>query len=93
MFRHSSAWVPIGLTSLILVMMCLYLLDIIPPEPTEDEGIGAHLFQLWMVLEFFSIIFFALKWITIEPRETGKVLALQIAFALVPLTIVFSQGW
>ena len=72
-----------------LGMMVLYFVHIIPPEPTGDEGIMAHSFQLWAVLEFFAIMFFAFKWIPREPREAWKIIVLQIALAIVPFGIVW----
>ncbi|MEY4731234.1 MAG: hypothetical protein RL681_180 [Candidatus Parcubacteria bacterium] len=55
----------------------------------QDEGVAAHVFQLWIVVEFFMIGFFAIRWLPQSPRQALVVLALQIAAALVPLSIVF----
>ena len=71
-----------------LGMMALYFAHVIPPEPTGDEGIMAHSFQLWAVLEFFAVIFFAFKWLSREPRGAWKITALQIALAIMPVAIV-----
>jgi hypothetical protein len=72
-----------------LGMMTLYFVHVIPPEPTGDEGIMAHSFQLWAVLEFFTVLFFAFKWLPREPHKAWKITALQIALAVVPVTIVW----
>ena len=87
--KKPSAWVPIVLTAIILGMMSLYFANVIPPDPTGDEGIMAHSFQLWVVLEFFAVLFFAFKWIPREPRETRKIIALQVMLAIVPVAIVW----
>ena len=87
--KKSSAWIPIALTAIMLVMMCLYFVHVIPPEPTGDEGIMAHSFQLWAVLEFVGILFFAFKWLPKEPRTAWKITVLQIVLAIIPFVIVW----
>lgn len=90
MVKHPSTWVPIILTVLILAVLVLYLMGVIPPDPTGDEGTGAHFFQIWIVLEAVSMGFFALKWLTVKPKEALMILGFQIVLALIPLSIVFS---
>ena len=63
--------------------------EITIPDPNADEGAGAHLFQIWLVLQVLMISFFAIKWVPQKPKEAFFVLALQIFFALVPLSIVY----
>ena len=46
-----------------------------------DEGAGAHLFQLWFVLEIFLMIIFATKWLPQNPRAALVILALQVIAA------------
>jgi hypothetical protein len=57
-----------------------------------DEGTGAHLFQLWLVLEPLMVGFFAVKWLPLAPKQALLILAFQILAALLPLPIfvVFS---
>ncbi len=88
--KKPSAWVPLALTFAMLSMMVLYFVKVIPPEPTGDEGIMAHSFQLWAVLEFISVLFFVFRWFPQEPGEAWKVTVLQIALAIVPFAIVWS---
>ena len=89
LLKKPSAWIPIALTGIILGMIGLYFAKIIPPDPTGDEGIMAHSFQLWAVLEFFTILFFAAKWLPHEPREAWKITALQI----VPAVALIISVW
>lgn len=91
--RKPSAWIPVAMTIAILGMMSLYLFGILPPEPTSDEGTMAHLFQLWAVLEFCAIVFFAFKWLGNEPTKAWKIIALQIGMAIIPFAIVFFNHW
>ncbi len=56
----------------------------------EDEGIGAHLFQLWLVLEPLMVGFFAVTWLPRAPAQALFIMVLQISTALLPISIVFS---
>ncbi len=89
LIRKPSALVPLALTAVMLGMMILYFVHVIPPEPTGDEGIMAHSFQLWAVLEFFAVMFFAFKWFPRESHEAWKITALQITLAIIPFAIVW----
>ena len=88
--KSPSAWIPLALTVAMLGVFVLYFAGVIPPDPTGDEGTGAHLFQIWLVLEVITVGFFAVKWLPTRPKETLYVLGLQIVLALIPLSIVFS---
>ena len=60
-----------------------------PPQPEADEGVAAHLFQLWLVAEFFLVLFFAFKWLPREPKSASRVFAIQIAGVLAGVFPVF----
>ena len=60
------------------------------PAPEADEGTGAHLFQLWIVLEVLMVAFYAIKWLPQTPKKALLILAIQIVAALLPMAIVFS---
>lgn len=87
--KKPSAWIPIALTVTIIAMMALYFAKVIPPEPPGDEGTMAHSFQLWAVLEFISVVIFAAKWLPSKQQEAWKIIALQIALAIIPFAIVW----
>jgi hypothetical protein len=91
--KRPSAWVPIVL-SLIALTMILVTIAIagIPATPPKDEGTGAHLFQLWMVLEVLMILFFAIKWLPQTPKQALQILALQVVAALAACAPVFLLG-
>lgn len=79
-----------SLAVLAYILSYLALQGVPAPEPDADEGTGAHLFQIWLVLEPFMLGFFAFKWLPREPKEALIILALQIVAALLPISIVFS---
>ncbi len=59
------------------------------PVREADEGTGAHLFQIWLLLEPFMVGFFAVKWLPQKPRQALLVLAIQIVAALAACAPVF----
>jgi len=91
MLKRPSAWVPIALSlgMLVFILTYLALYGVSSPDPNADEGTSAHLFQLWLMLEVLLVAFFALTWLPRAPKQALLILALQIATALPPLTIVF----
>ena len=89
LIKKPSAWIPLALTAVILAMMSVYFLGVIPHEPTDDEGIMAHAFQLWAVLELLAIMVFTFKWLPRQPYVAWKITALHIVVAVIPFIIVW----
>jgi len=89
--KKPSAWIPIviPLAFFVYIVIVISLYGIVHEE---DEGTGAHLFQLWLVLEPLMLGYFALKYFQTAPRQTLVILALQIGTALLPISLVFSLG-
>lgn len=87
--KQPSAWIPIALSLCVLAAMILTIAVSGPPTPQPDEGIAAHLFQIWLVLEVVMIGFFALKWLPQRPLQALVVLALQILAVLAACFPVF----
>lgn len=87
--KNPSAWVPIAIPIVFFAYLVIYItaFGIIRQE---DEGVGAHLFQLWLVLEPFMLGYFAFKWLPRAPKQALLILALQIMAALLPIYVVFS---
>ena len=77
-FKKPSAWLPVMLSLAVLATMLIFISMSGPPVRQPDEGTGAHLFQIWLVLEVFMITFFALKWLPKEPKQALVVLVFQI---------------
>ena len=81
--KHPNAWLPIVLSLGIVAMLAGFLVFAgAPSEPAQDEGVVAHLFQLWLVLEALMIPFFALIWLPRMPKEASLILATQIFLVL-----------
>ena len=86
--KKPSAWIPIVIPLVFFAYMVIYI-SIYGIVREKDEGTGAHLFQLWLVLEPFMVGFFAVKWLSQAPKQTLLILALQIIAALLPISVVF----
>ncbi len=78
LLQKPSAWIPLVLTLGIMGMFLFYIVVAGPPEPQADEGIAAHLFQLWLVVEAVLVTLFAVKWLPREPKQALIILTLQI---------------
>lgn len=59
------------------------------PARQPDEGTGAHLFQIWLMLEALMVAFFAVKWLPEKPTQALVVLTIQIVAVLVACVPVF----
>ncbi len=88
LIKQTSAWLPIVL-SLVMIGIFIFYFRRSPIVHETDEGIPAHLFQIWLVLEFFMIGFFALKWLTQKPKQALVVLAIQIILVFIVCFPVF----
>jgi len=91
LLKKPSAWVPIAIPVAFFAYMVVYI-SLFGIVRETDEGVGAHLFQLWLALEPLMVGFFAVKWLPRAPRQALVILALQIVAALLPIAVVFSLG-
>ncbi len=90
LFKKPSAWIPIVMSLAALSLLLGYLMVFgIDPEPAQDEGTAAHLFQLLMGGQIPTIVFFLLKWVPQQPRQAMWILALQMTAAIAAFAPVF----
>lgn len=83
LIKKPSAWVPIALSLLAVVAMATAFVVSGPPVRQPDEGTGAHLFQIWLVLEVFMIAYFGVMWLPAKPRQALVILGMQIVGVLI----------
>lgn len=88
LIKKPSAWTPIVISLGILAMLLGYLLKNGLVHET-DEGTAAHLFQIWLVLEFLGLSFFGLKWLPRQPKQALVVVVIQCVAAFLPLSLVY----
>src|SRR3989344_1630640 len=91
LLKKPSAWIPIVIPLAFFAYLLIYI-TLFGIVREADEGTAAHLFQLWLVLEPLMLGYFAFKWLPREPKHALHILALQIATALLPISVVFSLG-
>ena len=91
LLRKPSAWIPIAIPLIFFAYLVIYI-SLYGIVKEEDEGTGAHLFQIWLVLEPFMLGFFAVKYVPRATKQALIILALQIIAALLPISVVFSLG-
>ena len=89
LIKKPSAWLPVVLSLGVLGIMLISFAMFGIPVREKDEGAGAHLFQIWLVLEVAMMAFFAMKWLVLKPKQTLLVLAIQIAAVLAACAPVF----
>jgi hypothetical protein len=88
LFKKPSAWVPLLLPALILLMLVITF-ETSGLMRQADEGTEAHLFQTWLVVEAVLIGYFAIKWLPRMPKEALLILLLQIIASLAACFPVF----
>ena len=91
LLKRPSALVPIGLAAAALTIPYI-LTRIFGPDPAGDEGVGAHSWQLLMLLQVPAILFFLAKWAPEQPKQAAIVLALQVVAFLAAAAPVFLLG-
>lgn len=90
LLKKPSAWIPIvlSLIALVLVLISLAILGI-PKGPPQDEGTLAHLWQLFMVTQGVFIVYFMIRYLSEEPKKALPIFLLQLVAALLACAPVF----
>ncbi len=55
-----------------------------------DESLAARIFQILLAGQVPIVAFFIVKWLPQMPKQTLKILVLQIIAALIPIALVVS---
>jgi hypothetical protein len=91
LLKQPSALVPIALAAAALTIPYILVL-IFGPDPAGDEGVGAHSWQLLMLLQIPAMLFFLARWAPQQPKQALVVLVLQVAAFLAAASPVFLLG-
>jgi hypothetical protein len=89
MMKRPSAFLPVAM-SFVALATVLGHVAIFGVAREADEGTAAHVFQLLMITQVPITMFFAIKWLRKNPRQTLLVMALQLAAAVAALAPVFA---
>jgi hypothetical protein len=90
--KEPSAFVPLAMSLIALTLVVFKVLGDLATHGAvvheADEGIAAHLWQLFMVGQMPVLAFFAFKWLPRAPRQALYILSLQIGVALTSIAPV-----
>lgn len=88
LLKHPSAWLPLLMTFIPLAAGLVegYMTGFIHQS---DEGAAAHLWQILMPAQIPIIALFVVKWLQVSPKQTLRVLALQVGAYFASLAFVF----
>jgi hypothetical protein len=89
LLKRLNAYLPLVLS---LIMECILLYFLFrhgTPVREKDEGVGAHLFQIWLAIEVILIAYFAVTWLPRSPKQALVILLVQIAAVIVVCAPVF----
>ncbi|MES2087824.1 MAG: hypothetical protein V4467_02410 [Patescibacteria group bacterium] len=89
LIKKPSAWMPIAFSLTMLASFFIVPMLSGPLVRQADEGTGAHLFQLWLVLEVVMITIFAINWLPKKLKETFVVLVIQVVAVVAACAPVF----
>ena len=81
LLKRPSALVPIAMS---VTALCIVLgsAAIFGVARQADEGTAAHIWQLLMAGQVPVVVFFAIKWLPVQPRQALLVFAVQVRAAL-----------
>lgn len=89
LMMRPSAFLPIGMSAAVLVMLGVMTLVSGVPKPQADEDAAAHIFQLLMVGQVPFILYFVFRWLSSSAKAGLQVLLLQATAAAVAVAPVF----
>ena len=92
LLKRPSAIIPLTMSAAALAVIIGYV-AMFGTARQADEGTAAHLWQLLMAGQVPVIAFFAIKWLSIDPRRALPVLAVQVAAALAAAFPVWWFQW
>jgi MFS superfamily sulfate permease-like transporter len=88
LIKKPSAWIPIAIPLLLSVMIFAgAVFGSVVRQP--DEGTGAHIFQILMVIQFFIILYFIARWLPVAPKQGFLILLFQFLAIIAAFAPVF----
>jgi hypothetical protein len=95
LLRKPSGYIPIVMSATALALLLGFLGVALMNggiQRAQDEGVGAHLYQLLIGLQVFPIGWFVLRWGPPSPLAALGVLALQVAAVAVTFVPIWYYG-
>jgi hypothetical protein len=92
LLKQPSALIPLAMSVAALATVIGYA-AMFGTARQADEGTAAHVWQLLMAGQLPVVAFFAIKWLSTEPRRALVILALQVSAALAAMFPVWWFQW
>ncbi|MEO7000351.1 MAG: hypothetical protein ABI068_00920 [Ktedonobacterales bacterium] len=90
--RQPSALAPIAM-SLVALALVLGRIALVGTAYEADEGALAHTWQLLIAAQIPIMLYFALRYLPRQPRQTSLTLTLQVIAVLAACAPVFLLHW
>jgi hypothetical protein len=90
LFKKPSAFLPVAMSLAALAVVLVHI-AVFGTAREADEGAAAHLWQLLMAAQLPFLVFFAVRWLPLNPKPALLVRALQagaIVTALAPVYLL-----
>lgn len=92
LFKQPGAWIPLSMSLAALVMILVYV-AMFGIVQNEDEGAPARIFQLIMLAQLPIAVYFAVRWLPKQPKQSILVLVVQAVAWIIPiLTIIYLES-
>ncbi|OGK64505.1 hypothetical protein A2313_04835 [Candidatus Roizmanbacteria bacterium RIFOXYB2_FULL_41_10] len=90
--RKPSAWVPIAMSAMALLLVVSYVALFGVQKSTGDESTIARIFQLLLAGQVPIVGYFIIKWFPKHQKQVLQIVVIQILAAIVPfLTVLFLE--
>ena len=90
--RQPTAFLPIAMSVAALLVVLLQIL-LVGVVGQADEGTAAHLWQLLILAQAPIVVFFAIKYLPRNPRQTLVILMVQGIAVLAAFAPVYFLHW
>ena len=92
LLKRPSGFLPIAMSVVALSLVIGYAL-MFGTARQADEGAAAHLFQLLMAGQVPVILYFAIRWLTSQPKHALQVMAIQFVAGVAAFFPVWYWNW
>ena len=87
--RKPSAWLPIVMSATALLLVIGYAAVFGIQKSQRDEGAAARIFQLLLAGQIPIMAYFVFKWLPKKPKQSAKIIVLQMMGILLAFGLIF----
>jgi purine-cytosine permease-like protein len=89
---YPSAFLPLVMSIAALGLVLVHIV-LFGTARQADEGVEAHLWQLLMAAQVLIVLYFAVRYLLLRPKQALMILALQITAGLAACAPVYLLHW